>query len=445
MKRKFKNQKELLEFAKKYEDTYLSEVVNDKHNKGKGKGKVGLLIEKYIFNIEANSDKNPDFKDLEVELKSTPLKQNKQNKLVPKERMSLSMLDLEDLIQNENIKDSTKWKKISNILTFWYIHNESLEGTKIEKVEMIEIEKTDFFKQIEDDWKLLRSYALEGRAHEFSESLTKYLGLARKGQKNDKPRIQRLNKEQTYLPRAFTFKIQLLKEMFNDQNEDIKTNILQELRSKYLNKTFGELDNFDNVNHKKKDFLNSVICKDYEVKSFKQLGEKLYDGKKNYTFKTFNYKDTKSGIKTNEHMKFNAILWNDIGKSWEESDFSRIFENPFIFITYEKKDSLKENKITSIEEIVFPENAVYQVIDAYYKYMDAVEENYWENENAPSPKKSSENSITHLRPSAKNAKSSFGFHDGKKYKKMAIWINNKYMINLLGIKSQFKKNDKSNL
>ncbi len=432
MGKKFNNQSELFEYTKTIEGKKVKDISNKDI---KGKGKVGLAVEHGFFDIKQNNNEEPDFEHLAVELKVAPLKRTKKDGLKPKERVSLSMLDLEDLIKNEDIRKSNKWKKIKNILMVWYIHEKDYKESEFVKTEILEMENTKYFAQIQEDWKKLHIMAKNGEAHMFSESLTKYLGLARKGGKNDSFREQRLNPEKGYLPRAFTLKTHLLSKIFEIKFEYTKCNIINDLKAAFLNKKFKEIKGFSEQNPKNKKILPTLIAKHFGVNSLGQLSDLIEKrcGEK-FTFKTFNYKLDKNGeVAGKESMKFNVQPWSNIGLTWEESEFSELFENPFIFITYQHHPIIGERIIKDIQMIVFDEKVIAETIDAYNKYMSAFAQDAWKGEKVYLPKKISDHNLTHLRNWATNSKNNFGIFEGKTYYKLGIWINDKDMLKILKI------------
>ena len=59
----------------------------------RNKGSFGNAVEYYYFSIDNNSDSAPDFKEAGIELKTTPLKRNKDGRLSSKERLVIGMID----------------------------------------------------------------------------------------------------------------------------------------------------------------------------------------------------------------------------------------------------------------------------------------------------------------------------------------------------------------
>ena len=71
----------------------LNEEIVTVEDKDANKGGLGQLIEKYLFGMDNNSDSEPDFMPAGIELKVTPYKKIKGDKLSAKERLVLNIID----------------------------------------------------------------------------------------------------------------------------------------------------------------------------------------------------------------------------------------------------------------------------------------------------------------------------------------------------------------
>ena len=86
---------------------------------------LGNLVEEILFGYKQNWDQEADFKEVEMELKVTPLKYVK-NKLETKERLVLSMINYKNIV-NENWDNNSILKKLSFLLLMFYIHEKDKE------------------------------------------------------------------------------------------------------------------------------------------------------------------------------------------------------------------------------------------------------------------------------------------------------------------------------
>src|SRR3989344_5479736 len=97
---------------------------NDEDSSVLTKGSVGHGIEKGFFGIKKNSDANPDIEHLGIEIKTCPLKYNKdKTKLSIKEPLSLNIINYIEEISHQNLKESSLYKKNKTILFIFYIHD----------------------------------------------------------------------------------------------------------------------------------------------------------------------------------------------------------------------------------------------------------------------------------------------------------------------------------
>ena len=168
---------------KTYQD-YINQTPSttpDKKISSASKGQYGTGIEKYYFGIPTNSSTEPDFNKVGVELKVTPFKINKDEKISAKERLVLGNINY----MNENLDDFYKshaWKKGGSILLlpYHFIKNQDILKNKITKVHLLKILEEDLPTIISDYQKIAQKIK-EGRAHELSERDGMYLSTSRKG------------------------------------------------------------------------------------------------------------------------------------------------------------------------------------------------------------------------------------------------------------------------
>ena len=68
---------------------YVEELADTRRRRGS----FGNAVEEYYFKYDLNSDSNPDFAEVGLELKTTPVKKNSRGELVSKERLVFTMID----------------------------------------------------------------------------------------------------------------------------------------------------------------------------------------------------------------------------------------------------------------------------------------------------------------------------------------------------------------
>jgi DNA mismatch repair protein MutH len=161
-------------------------IVTDKKNKGG----FGQLLEKFYFLYEPNSDTEPDFKEAQLELKSSPIKKLKRLDYVSKERLVLNIINYIDIV-NENFYNSSLIKKNKHLLLVFYLYeqNKNKLDFRIDIVDEWELTNIDL-EIIKKDWQTIQQKIINGKAHELSEGDTLYLGACTKGSKGGNLREQ---------------------------------------------------------------------------------------------------------------------------------------------------------------------------------------------------------------------------------------------------------------
>lgn len=118
-----KDKKSVIDYAKLLKGRTLRQACDPlvlKH-KYTGKGNFGQILEKFYFGYDPNSRLEADFFEIGMELKSSPLKQLKNNEYRSKERLVLNIINYIEVV-NQQFEDSDFWKKNANILLIFYLH-----------------------------------------------------------------------------------------------------------------------------------------------------------------------------------------------------------------------------------------------------------------------------------------------------------------------------------
>ncbi|MDD5152274.1 MAG: Sau3AI family type II restriction endonuclease, partial [Flavobacterium sp.] len=202
-----KDKKSVIDYAKLLKGKSLRQVCDSKvlEHSYSGKGNFGQVLEKFYFGYEPNSLAEADFAQIGMELKSSPLKQLKNNEFRSKERLVLNIINYVNVV-NQNFENSDFVKKNASILLIFYLHQAGFDilDYLIKLVDEWSFPSTDL-EIIKRDWELITKKITEGKAHELSEGDTFYLGACTKGGKGGNPRPQPNN---TILAkqRAYSFK-----------------------------------------------------------------------------------------------------------------------------------------------------------------------------------------------------------------------------------------------
>ncbi|NLJ19188.1 Sau3AI family type II restriction endonuclease, partial [Globicatella sulfidifaciens] len=257
-----------------------------------GKGAVGTVVEESWFGKDPNSLAEPDFESLDIELKVTPYRVNKNNTISSKERLVSNMIDYMEEHKNESFEESSFYQKSSNLLIMFYEYlNDVNKGSfNISHVKFITLSEkmksdNDFFfllpkEDIEimrQDWGIIVSKIKDGKAHEISGSDTNYLEACTKA-RDSSVRVDQPFSSEKAKPRAFSLKQSYMTFLLNnyvlggngyerlirDVDELTATNFEDVITSRfkpYYGKTDVELANLFDISTKNKGFRNQIVSR----------------------------------------------------------------------------------------------------------------------------------------------------------------------------------------
>lgn len=446
------DKKSIVEYAKLLKEKTLRQVCDieiSKHNYS-GKGNFGQILEKFYFGYDPNSKSEADFVKVGMELKSSPLKQIKNNEYRSKERLVLNIINYINVV-NQNFENSDFFKKNASILLIFYLHNADFDVLDyiIKLVDEWSFPNTDL-EIIKKDWQIINKKIADGKAHELSEGDTFYLGACTKGANANSTRKQPFS-EIPAKQRAYSFKQGYV-------NHIIAT-IANETSGVY-----GKL--IQSVEIAKKQTIEEIVVskfKPYFGKTIEQILAKT-GVKINTTAKGFYATLTKAilGIELNQEieefekaeiivktvrLKENDLPKEDISfpnfkyeelvnENWDESDFKDILEHKFLFVFYQfegEKLILRKVKFWNMpyEDILKAEKVWAKTKDVVTKGK-IVKEVRNEIRFTNFPNKSF-NSVAHVRPHATNAKDTYPLPTkdkltkAKEYTKHCFWLNNTYV------------------
>ena len=140
------------------------------------KGKIGHLIEEY-FDVKINSSSAPDLEHLGIEIKTCPLKYNKnKTRLSVKEAMSLNMVNYHNEVNCEDIINSSLYNKNRKTLIICYIHNPSIPRSeyKIKYVFLFEM-TAEILDELRPDYDIILNKIKSGEATDLREKYNTYL------------------------------------------------------------------------------------------------------------------------------------------------------------------------------------------------------------------------------------------------------------------------------
>ena len=186
-----------------------------------------------------------------IELKVTPYKKIKGGKLSAKERLVLNIIDYMTEYKN-TFRSSHFWYKNNKIQLLWYLWeaNKDKKDLIITHEKLLELEKNEDLKQIEEDWNFIINKIREGKAHEIYEADTMYLGACSKGANALSIREQPFS-DIPAMQRAFCFKNSYMTQLvrkyignYDDVESIGRIFIADEVRG--IN-SFEYIDKFENI------------------------------------------------------------------------------------------------------------------------------------------------------------------------------------------------------
>jgi DNA mismatch repair protein MutH len=454
----------IIEYAKKLKEKSLRQVCDPKvlEHSYSGKGNFGQVLEKFYFGYEPNSLAEADFAQIGMELKSSPLKQLKNNEYRSKERLVLNIINYVNVV-NQNFENSDFVKKNASILLIFYLHQAGFDilDYLIKLVDEWSFPSTDL-EIIKKDWELITKKIAEGKAHELSEGDTFYLGACTKGASALSVRKQPFS-EIPAKQRAYSFKQgyvnHIIASIANESKEIYgklipnvqvaKKQTIEEIVISKFKPFYGKTEEEIirilkiKINTKAKSFYANLTKAILGIELDKEIEE---FEKAEIIVKTVRLKENdlpKEDISF-PNFKYEEIVTQD----WEDSDFKDILEHKFLFVFFQF-----ENKKLVLKKVKFWNMPYLDLLEAekvWTKTKEIVEKGEIVKEiktnkngkeirftNFPSKKFSS---LSHVRPHAKDSSDTFELPKKDKltkqneYTKHCFWLNNTYVKNEIYLK-----------
>lgn len=429
-----------------------------------GKGDLGQCVEVYHFGYDINGTNEADFRDAGVELKCTPLRTIKDGSMVSKERLVLNIINyLEEY--DKDFETSSFKSKNALLLLMFYLHAMNVDNLDLifKIIRLWSIPKEDL-KIFMDDWNVIHTKIVKGLAHELSEGDTLYLAACVKGSKGGENKRPQKKGNVLADQRAYSIKSAYLNHIIVDSlsHPEMFDGVVMTPKKK-------------NAIEKRKSEIGSIVKSITEYnqgETFEQLVIRRFNPYIGMTIaeiaaelqtkfssspKAISYsvcrailgvkerriaEFEKAGIqlktirlehngKLKEAMSFQTIKYKDIVKEdeWSSSDwYDTIAARRFLFIVFRKKENGS------------PSDAVFERVFFWSMPRKDVEtaEIFWRDTRDKVRIgdyahfiKSTEHSICHVRPKAKNAADLTETPRGGKAKKMCYWLNRDYILNII--------------
>jgi len=447
-----KDKKSIIAYAKLLKGKTLRQICDPsilKHNYT-GKGNFGQILEKFYFGYDPNSKSEADFFEIGMELKSSPLKQLKNNEYRSKERLVLSIIDYLKIV-DQSFDESDFWKKNANILLIFYLHQGGFDilDYLIKLVDEWNFPNTDL-EIIKKDWQLIKQKVADGKAHELSEGDTFYLGACTKGANALSVRKQPFSKipakqrayslKQGYVNHIIASIAGETKEIYGKlipsvavaKKQTIEEVVISKFKP-YYGKTIEQILASTGVelNTTAKSFYANLTKAILGIELDKEIEE---FEKAEIIVKTVRLKENNL---PKEDISFPNFKYEEIiNEEWEDSNFKDILEHKFLFVFFQFED--EQLVLRKVKFWNMPYTDILEAEKVWAKTKDIVSKGKIVKEvigtirytNFPNK---SFNSVSHVRPHATNAADTYPLPTkdkltkAKEYTKHCFWLNNTYV------------------
>ena len=395
-----------------------------------GKGNFGQYLEKFYFGFNPNNNPEPDFRYVDVELKSGAIVETSKG-FRAKERLAIGIINFSNII-NESFESSHVWEKLKMPLLVFHVYkkDEDPRNYKVSNVNIVQYTNAEI-AQIRDDWNLVKNKVASGKAHEISGGDTLFLEAATTGGKNQKYVAQPFSDELAH-PRRFALKpafvtTLLKKESYLAKEEIVPALVEEEITSpqtflinklkEYKDISLDEAISMLNIEKStQKNFISKVSKKLVEKILLDVNLENIFESPE-LIHKTCRVFDGK--LKENisfPYMKYDELVQQE----WEESDFNQIIESKFMFVFWENiNDEFYLKKITFWNA---PPKEVLEAKRIWEKTKQLILDK--QADNLP---KTKESYFVHVRPHGRDSNDKYPTHYGVDVKKQSFWIHKKYI------------------
>lgn len=369
----------VLEYARRLEGKTLREALDiprdmmpkgytkaSTEGKQGNKGAMGENVEEYYFDIHNNSKQEPDFPYIGMELKTTALfekreddttsssrKKNKPVTIRAKERLAITSINYNTIL-NETFETSHLWEKAKKILLMVYEYRDDTDNVFDMPYRLAAIWgiPDEDLPQIRDDWETVMQKIRDGKAEQISSRDTKYLEAATTGSGHGAT-VSQPNSDVSAKPRRWALKgsymTTVINKLFEERERRIEqirrdgednTLTLEELVQTrflpYFGKSVDQLKRelgLDAIKQPKNLYARMTkailgVGSDAEIEEF---------AKADVITRTIRVQDNG---RIRESVSFPAIDWIEIANTeWEDSDFYRTLQRPFLFVVYRGESS----------------------------------------------------------------------------------------------------------
>lgn len=457
----FDSPEELLGYARNLEGQSVNEVkkyevdsVRDFHTGYSGKGGFGQYLEERYFEKKNDNESKPDFDNIGIELKVSPLKELQSGELTVKERLVLNKFTFAD-IAKESFESSHFIEKNAHLLLIFYLYDKKAEFGDL-KVNLVDIWNTleHDYNQIKEDWNFIVDKIKRGEAHLLSEGDTILLGACTKGAtKAESMQVQPFS--DILAPgRALCFKLSYIKNIYKvlctkKDERDKLLSLQNSYEWKSLNVLLHEkLDRFYGLSGRS---IAKIVKKNFNPKN-----KSMYANLSRYMMGLFHkwdtYQELEAGniqiksirIEANgtvkEAMSFKNIYFKDIiDEDWEDSIFYEELTSKFILMFFKKHQQ-------SDDDYYF---------DGFLLWNMPLEDlnkarTVWEDAKSKIKSgdyshfmSSKDNEVSHVRPKATKENPYMSTPQGTLERKKCFWLNNSYIRKIVNNREPYKIQDEN--
>jgi DNA mismatch repair protein MutH len=433
--------------------------VNGRLNDPKNKGRLGQIVEEGIFQYPINSRSEADFANLGIELKTTGVVINKNGSVRAKERLTLKVLNYND-VAIQDFAHSNVWSKSKSMLIVLYDYLRGMPYGEMPIISAFDFHFTDAEKKIlQDDYNIIAGKIRAGKAETLSEGDTMYLGACTSGTGKPVPQpysstmaIERKfclkSAFMTALVRRYLSneKIESILSFKDLTNETFEEAILRRL-SPYFGLTETEIATKFGIDTTAKNRYERYIAAMLGIKG--KVDKTAEFMQANINLKTIRVNEN-GRIK--ESMSFPYFDFRDIvDQDWYDSDVRESFSSQkYLFAIYHQKDG--QLVFERIQFWNLPENIIdHEFMGTYEKLQEvlrsgnivaSIDSRGIRHNNFPGM---AENGICHIRPHGINKYDTCPLPvpdrltGETEYTKQCFWLNNKYIANVISAHNTDKK------
>ena len=454
----FKTREELLSYARELEGKSINQALidNEKHidyvydfkTKYKGKGSYGEYLEERYFGKKNDTESKPDFENIGIELKASPLKKLQSGELTVKERLVLNKFTFSD-IASETFETSHFISKNAHLLLIFYMYDKTVENGDV-IVDLVDIWDTleHDLDQLKEDWNYIVDKIKKGKAHLLSEGDTILLGACTKGASKAESMQKQPYSDVLAPGRALCFKSSYIKSIYKSLCSKERENIisLQDgIEWKRLDVLIHEkVDKFYGISGK---VIASSLGKVFNPKN-KSMYARLSRFMLGLFHKNDTYREFEAGniqiksirIEANgtviESMSFRNIFFKDIvEEEWEDSIFYEELTSKFIFMFFKKH--VQSDEIYYFDGFLLWNMPQHDIEKAKIVWLDTQEK--IKRGDYSHFLLSGDNEVAHVRPKATKQNPYMETPQGTLEKKKCFWLNNEYIRKIVANREPFEQ------